>query len=57
VKDERLQMRISSKLKEQAERVAKRKHVSLTGLIMQLLTQAVEADRLERLAHQQAEQI
>lgn len=57
MRDERLQMRISSKLKEQAERLAKRKHMSLTALIVQLLTQAVTDDELDRRSRQEAEQI
>lgn len=57
MKDERLQMRIASKLKEQAERLAKRKHMSLTALIIHLLTKAVVDDELERRATQEAEQI
>jgi antitoxin component of RelBE/YafQ-DinJ toxin-antitoxin module len=57
VRDERLQMRISSKLKEQAERIAKRRHMSLTALIVHLLTKEVADDTLERRAQQEAEQI
>jgi antitoxin component of RelBE/YafQ-DinJ toxin-antitoxin module len=57
LKDERLQMRINSKLKEQAERVAKRRNMSLTALIVQLLTHAVEADELVKRDGQEAEQI
>jgi antitoxin component of RelBE/YafQ-DinJ toxin-antitoxin module len=57
VKDERLQMRINSKLKEQAEKVAKRRNMSLTALIVHLLTHAVEADQLARQVQQEADQI
>lgn len=57
MKDERLQMRIGSRLKEQAERLAKRRHMSLTAFIIKLLTEAVEADQHERQSRQEAEQI
>jgi antitoxin component of RelBE/YafQ-DinJ toxin-antitoxin module len=57
MKDSRVQMRIDARLKKSAERVAARRQLSLTGLIVQLLTQAVEADQLERHGSQQAEQI
>jgi hypothetical protein len=57
MRDERLQCRLSSKLKEQAERLAKGRHMSLTAFIVHLLTKAVEADQLERQARQEAEQI
>jgi antitoxin component of RelBE/YafQ-DinJ toxin-antitoxin module len=57
LKDERLQTRISAKLKEQAARVAKRRHMSLTALVIHLLTKEVVDDALERRAQQEAEQI
>jgi predicted HicB family RNase H-like nuclease len=57
MRDERLQMRISSKLKEQAERLAKRRHMSLTALIVHLLTKEVADDEQERRSRQEAEQI
>jgi predicted HicB family RNase H-like nuclease len=57
LRDERLQCRLSSKLKEQAERLAKKKHMSLTAFIVQLLTHAVEADQLIKRDGQEAEQI
>jgi predicted HicB family RNase H-like nuclease len=44
MRDGRVQMRIPSKLKASAERMAKRQHLTLTALIMQLLIAAVEAD-------------
>jgi len=48
VKEERLQVRIDPKLKEQAARLARRRHTTVSALVTHLLQQVVEADRLER---------
>lgn len=50
MKSARVQLRLDAKLKKQAEQVAKRRHITLSGLIVQYLQRAVADDRLERLA-------
>jgi predicted HicB family RNase H-like nuclease len=58
MKDDRLQVRINAKLKEKADRLAKRQGISLSSLIAQLLTTAVEADQFARQgAHQEVDQV
>jgi antitoxin component of RelBE/YafQ-DinJ toxin-antitoxin module len=48
MKEERLQLRIAPKLKEQAQRLAKRRHTTLSALMTLLLQRAVEADEAAR---------
>lgn len=50
MKGDRLQLRIDPKLKEQATRVLKRRHTTLTAAITQYLQQIVEAAEMERRA-------
>ena len=50
MKEERLQLRIDPALKEQALAAAKRRHMTLSGLVTLLLRQVIEADWLERRA-------
>ena len=47
-KDERLQVRITTQLKKDAAKAAKRRGLTLSGVINNLLTQFVEAERAQR---------
>jgi antitoxin component of RelBE/YafQ-DinJ toxin-antitoxin module len=48
MRQDRLQLRIDARLKEQATRVVKRRHTTLTAVITQFLQQLVESDAMER---------
>lgn len=47
-KDNRLQVRVSSQLKKDASSAARRRGMTLAGVINNLLTQFVEAERAQR---------
>jgi antitoxin component of RelBE/YafQ-DinJ toxin-antitoxin module len=48
MRDSRLQIRIDPKLKERAERLAKRRHTTLSAFIVTLLTSVLESDETQR---------
>lgn len=43
--DARMEIRLPKKLKRQAERYARKKNMSLSGLIIRLITALLEADK------------
>lgn len=47
-KDARLQLRVDAKLKEQAEKLAKRRRTTLSAMVTQYIQRELEVDRLER---------
>ena len=47
-KNERLQVRVTSQLKNDATRAAKRRGMSLSAVVSNLLTQFIEAERAQR---------
>lgn len=50
MKEERLQLRVSRALKEQALAAAARRHMTVSALVTLLLRQLIEADWAERNA-------
>lgn len=50
MKSDRFQIRLDAKLKEQATRVLRRRHTTVTDFVTQALRQLVESDALERRA-------
>lgn len=48
MKEARLQVRVASELKAEAEKVARRRHTTVSALVTACLQQVVEADRVER---------
>lgn len=48
MKDARLQLRCDAKLKEQAERLARKRRTTLSALVTQYLQHLLEADQIER---------
>jgi antitoxin component of RelBE/YafQ-DinJ toxin-antitoxin module len=59
MKSDRFQIRLDPKLKEQATRVLRRRHTTVTDFITQALRQLVESDTLERRVgrSEEAEQV
>lgn len=50
MKEARIQLRIDRRLKEQAERIAKRQHTTLSAVVTRFLKQLVDADVLSQRA-------
>jgi hypothetical protein len=48
VKSARLQLRCDARLKEQAERLARRRHTTLSAMVTRYIQHELEADHLER---------
>jgi hypothetical protein len=57
VKDERLQLRVGSKLKRDAERLARRRNTTLTALITAYLQELVDTESLQRSGRELVEQV
>ncbi len=55
----RLQIRLDEKLKERADRLAKRKHTTVSALVVRMLSLAIEEDDRDRRAQRvvEAEQV
>jgi hypothetical protein len=48
MKESRLQVRVASGLKTEVEKVARRRHTTVSAMVITFLQQAVEADKVER---------
>jgi predicted HicB family RNase H-like nuclease len=59
MREGRLQIRLDAKLKKRAERLAQRANMSLSALVVQMLTYAVDGDEEQRRARKvvEAEQV